>query len=138
MKRRRSASDTDQVVSLTYLLGRLLQSALRSVYAPVALVDVLLHFPQVVKLEAPRALLVLRSLVVLGLERFIVYLGARAKVLLGICEEIVGTLAGEVGFADFGVDDANLRCALIRAGHELFAHELLKQPPSLRCRHGES
>jgi hypothetical protein len=38
-----SAVETHQLVGLTYLLRRLLQSPLRSVYPPVTVVDVFLH-----------------------------------------------------------------------------------------------
>jgi hypothetical protein len=95
------------------------------VYAPIAVAHVLLHVAQVVELEAPLALLVGGRLLVLDLEGLVVDIGARTEVLLGVGEEIVGAVADQVGATDFGVGDAELRCARVGACEGLLAHELL-------------
>ncbi len=76
-----------QIVRLSYLIRRLLQASLRRVDPAVALVDVFLHIPHVVELEAV-FLLVGRGFV-LGFQRLAVDLGAGAEVLFRVCEEVV-------------------------------------------------
>jgi hypothetical protein len=115
---------THQSVRLPDLLGRLLQAALGLVYLAIAAVDVVLHVPQVIKIKAPPALLLGVGVLVLSLERLIVDLRAGSQFVLCICEEIVGAVSNEVGAADLRVCDCKLRCALVRAAHELLAHEL--------------
>jgi hypothetical protein len=49
------------------------------------------------------------------------YLRTGAKILLGICEEIVRAGSCEKGAADFGIGDGELGCARGGTGaHELF------------------
>lgn len=87
---------THQSIRLSNLLGRLLQTALSLVYLAIAAVNVVLHVPQVVEVKAPPALLVCVCLVVLGLEGFIVDLGAGAELVLCVGEEVVGAVANKV------------------------------------------
>jgi hypothetical protein len=84
-----------QSIGLPDLFGRLLKPSLGGVNLAVAAVDVVLHISHVVKLEGPSALLVCVGLLVLGLERIVVRLGARAKLVLCVGEEIVGAVADE-------------------------------------------
>jgi len=116
---------THQSVGLPDLLGRLLETALGRVNLAVAAVNVVLHVPVVVEFEAPPALLVGVCLLVLRLERLVVHLWAGPQLVLGVGEEVVGAVADEVGAADLGVGDAELRRALVGAAHGLLAHELL-------------
>src|SRR5690242_5184989 len=127
-----------QGVCLANLLGRLLQTALGLVDLAVAAVNVVLHVAQVVKVEPPAALLVGVGVEVLGLEGLVVDLGTGPQLVLCVCEEVVRAVADEVGAADLGVRDAELRCALVGAAHELLAHELLQQPARLCGGHGVS
>lgn len=95
-----------QGIGLPDLIGRLLQPPLRRVDPPVALVDVLLHVPHVVVLEA--VLTLVRRALVLRFQRLAVHLGTGAEVLLGVGEEVVRAGAGEEGAADFRVGDGEL------------------------------
>ena len=115
-----------QGVGLADLVGGLLEAALRLVDLAVALVDILCHVAGVVELEGPAPPLVRVGALVLCLERLAVHARARPDVLLGVGEEVVRARAGEVGAADLGIRDGELRLAGgARAVHELFAHELL-------------
>ena len=54
--------------------------------------------------------------------------------MLGVGEEVVWALAAEVGFADFGVGEAE--CGLARgawAGHQLVAHQLFEEFALFGC-----
>lgn len=107
------------------LVDRLLETALSLLDAAVALAHVLLHIDEVVPLKVPGALLRFGGLLVLGLEGFIVDLGTRAKVLLGVGKQVVGAVADDVGAADLGVCHVQLGRLLVEASHGSRAHELL-------------
>jgi hypothetical protein len=115
---------THQSIRLSNLFRRLLETALSLIYLAIAAVNVMLHIAQVVEVKPPPALLICVCLLVLGLESFIVDLGTGAEFVLCVREEIVGAVANKVRAADLGVGDAELRRALVRAAHELLAHEL--------------
>jgi len=117
-----------QSISLPDLFGRLLKPALGRVDLAIAAVDVVLHISHVVKLKGPSALLVCVCLLILGLERIVVRLGAGSELVLCVGEEVVGAVANEEGAADFGVGDGKLRRALVGARHGRLAHELLCRP----------
>lgn len=85
----------------------------------------MLHVPHIVKVEAPPALLVCVCLLVLGLERLIMRLGTRTQFVLRVGEQIVWAVSDKIRATDFRVGDAELRRALVGAGHGLLAHELL-------------
>jgi hypothetical protein len=85
------------------LLRRLLESSLGRVNLAIATVNVVLHVPHVVKLEAPPALLVGFCILILGLEGLIVHLGAGTQLVLGVGEEVVRAVPDKVGTTDFGV-----------------------------------
>ncbi len=108
-----------EVVRLPDLIWRLLQSSLSGIDPPVALIDILLHIPHVVVLEAPLAFL--GRGFIFRLERFAVDLGAGAKVLLGIRKEVMRACADKIGATDFGVCDRELSVSRGSTG----AHELL-------------
>lgn len=108
-----------QGICLADLVRRLLQTSLRSLDPPVALVNVLLHVPHVVVFEAVLALV--RRVLVLRFERFAVHFGAGSEVLFCVCEEVVRAGADEEGAADFGVRHGEL--GMSRGGTG--AHELL-------------
>lgn len=116
---------THQCICLPDLLRRLLQPPLGRVNLAVTAVDVMLHVSHVVELEAPPALLVCVCVLVLGLERFIVHLGAGTQLVLCVGEEIVRAISNKIRPADLGVGDTELRRALVGAAHELLSHELL-------------
>lgn len=108
-----------EVIGLSDLIWRLLQSSLRGIDPPVALIDVLLHISHVVVLEAVLAL-VGRGFV-FGLERLAMDLRAGAEVLFGVCEEVVRTCADDVGATDFWVSNGELSVSRGGTG----AHKLL-------------
>ena len=95
-----------EVIGLSDLIWRLLQSSLRGIDPPVALIDIFLHISHVVVLEAVLAL-VGRGFI-FGLERFAMDLRTGAEILLGICEEVVRACADDVGATDFWVSDGEL------------------------------
>lgn len=84
-----------QSISLPDLFGRLLKPSLGRVNLAIAAVDVVLHISHVVKLEGPSALLFCVCLLILGLERIVVRLGARSKLVLCVGEKVVGAVADE-------------------------------------------
>lgn len=110
---------THKIICLSYFVRCLLQSSLRRINSPIALVNVLLHIPHIVVFKSIFAL-IWRTLV-LGLERFAVDSRARAKVLFRVCEEVMRACAGEEGSADLGVCERQLGVSGGGAG----AHELL-------------
>ena len=112
-------------ICLTNLLGCLFKATLGLLDAAVALPYILLHVKIVLPFEVPYAFLLRRRLLVLGLQRFVVDARAGAEVLLRVGKEIVGAMADEIGFADLGIGDAELGCALVKASHGPRAHELL-------------
>jgi hypothetical protein len=116
---------THQSIRLPDLFWRLLEPSLGRVDLAIAAVDVVLHVPHVVKVKAPSPLLVGVGLLVLGLEGFVVDLGAGSQLVLCVGEEIVRAVADEVRAADLGIGDAELRRALVGSRHGLLAHELL-------------
>ena len=95
-----------EVVGLPNLIWSFLQSPLRSINSPIALIDVLLHISHIVVLEAILALL--RRGFVFGLERFAMDLGAGPEVLLGVREKIMRTCADKIGATDFWVCEREL------------------------------
>lgn len=95
-----------EVIGLPDLIWRLLQSSLRRVDPPVALIDILLHISHIVVFESVFALV--RRGFIFGLERFAMDLGAGAEVLLGVCEEVVRTCADNIGAANFWICDGQL------------------------------
>ena len=108
-----------EVIGLSDLIWRLLQSSLRGIDPSVAFIDVFLHISHVVVLE-PVLALVGRGFI-FGLERFAMDLRAGAKILLGVREEIVRTCAHNVGTTDFWVSDGELSVSRGGTG----AHKLL-------------
>lgn len=94
---------TYQDVCLPDLVGRLLQPSLRSFDPAVALVDVLLEIAHIVVLESVALLLALRQRLIFRLEALGVDLGALAKILFRVGEEIMRARADEVRPANFGV-----------------------------------
>lgn len=131
------ADTLQQRIRLADLVGRLLETALRSVDSAIAIRHVLADVALVVELEAPFPFLRIGGALIFFAEVREVLFGARAEVLLGVGEEVVWTAAAEVGAADFWVGDGEnglLLCA--GAGHELVTHQLLEQL-ALFGRHGE-
>jgi len=128
-----------QAVRLPYLIRCLLQSPLGTVDPSIALVDVFLHVAHVVILECPFRLVGLRGRVVFKFQVFRMDFGAWAKILFGVCEEVVGTGADEIGAADLWVLDGKLSIARGGASsHVLITHELLKQLSLLCCHDGQN
>jgi hypothetical protein len=119
------AEVTHQSVGLPDLFRCLLQASLGRVYLAIAAVNVMLHIAHIIKLEAPLALLLRVGLLILGSKRLVMDLGARTQFILGVGEEVVRTAAYEIRATDLGVGDAELRRALVRSAHKLFAHKLL-------------
>ncbi len=97
----------------------------------IAAVDVMLHISHVIPLKCPPPLLVCICFRVLCFQRLIMDLETGTQLVLRIGEEVVWAVTNEVGAADFGIGDAELRRALIGAAHELFAHELLYSQVSI-------
>ena len=95
-----------EVVGLPNFIRSFLQSPLRSINPPIALIDVLLHISHVVVLEAILALL--GRGFVLGLERFAVDLGAGPEVLLGVREKVMRTCADKIRATDLWVGKREL------------------------------
>ena len=116
---------THILVGQADLVDGLLEAALGFLDAGVALAHVLLHVDEVVPVEVPGALLRLGGLLVLGLQSFVVDLGALAEVLFGVGEEVVGAVADEVRAADLGIGDVELGRLLVEASHGSRAHQLL-------------
>lgn len=110
---------THKIVGLSYFVRRLLQSSLRRIDSPIALINVFLHVPHIVVFKSIFTLI--RRTLVLGLERFAVDSWAGAKILFRVCEEIMRACADEEGSADFGVCERQLGVSGGGAG----AHELL-------------
>lgn len=79
---------------------------MRCIYSAVALVDVLLHVPHVVVVEAMFAFVCCGF--VFGLQGLGVDFGARTKVLFGVCEEVMWAGTDDVGSADFWIGDGEL------------------------------
>lgn len=111
---------TYERVGLSDLVRRLLEPSLRRVDAPVAVVNVLLHVPHVVVLEAIPLLLCRRAAFPVGLERLAVDLRALAQILLRVCEQVVWACPCNIRPAYFRVCQGQL-CAARRgpAAHEL-------------------
>ena len=82
-----------KVICLPDLIGRLLQPSLRSIDSPVALIDILLHVSHVIVLEAVFALV--WGALVLRFQWLAMDFRTGAKILLGVCEEVVRTGAGQ-------------------------------------------
>lgn len=91
---------SNQCIGLPDFLRRLLQSSLRGVNLPIATVNVVLHVPHIVEFESPAALLARVGFLVLGLERFVVHFWAGTQLILGVCEQVVGAVADQIGPAD--------------------------------------
>src|SRR5690242_7755689 len=97
----------------------LLRSRIYSVHLPDEILRDLICYP-----EEPHALLFGVGLLVLGLERFIVDLGAGPQFVLCIGEEIVRAVADKVGAADLGIFYGELWRALVGTADELLlAHD---------------
>lgn len=92
-RKRRKRGKTHEVVRLPYFIRRFLQPSLCSVYPPIAFVNILLHVAHVIVFK-PIFALVWRALI-FSLQGLAVNFGAGSKVLLGICEKVVRTSAGE-------------------------------------------
>ena len=92
-----------------------------------------MHVSEVIKLEPEPLALVIRHLLPFCLVRLNVDLGTRAKVKFGIGKEVARTSANNVGAADFGIRDGELRRARMRISVG-GAHELLEQL-ALFCGH---
>ncbi len=109
------------------LVRRLLQSSLRAVDASVAIVNVLLHVAHVVVIEAMFLFLRSWQSVVFDLEVLRVEFGARTQILFGVCEQVVGACAGEVGAADLRRCQGQIGSFACYGTRELVAHELFEE-----------
>lgn len=117
-----------QGVRLANLIGCLLQSPLRGLDPPVAVVHIGADIVLIVPFESPVALLVVGGGEIFFAKIWLVGSGARAEILLGVGEEVVGAAAAEIGTADLGVGDGE-GGLFVHAGrgHHGVAHELLEQ-----------
>lgn len=104
---------------------------MRSIDAPVAVVDVFLKVAHVVVLKVQALLFLFVHVLILRLERFRVYAGASAQILFRVGEQVVRAGSRDEGPAHFRVRDGKRGLACGRRA----AHELLKQF-ALFCRHG--
>lgn len=109
-----------QVVRLSNLIRRLLEPSLSGVDATIAFVNVLLHVPEVVVLEAVLLLLARRGRLPFRLQRLAVHLGTWPQVLLRVREQVVRTRAGDEGSACAWVGQGHLWRAGGAGTHELF------------------
>jgi len=116
---------TYQVTRLSDFVRCFLQSPLRRVYPPIAVVDVLLEIAHVVVLEAIVLAFPFRHGIVLGLEGLGVNLGTGPNVLLGIREEVVRACACDEGPTHLRIGDGQL-CGTRGRGA---SHELLQELP---------
>ncbi len=97
-----------QIIRLSYLIRRLLQSSLSGVDATITFIDILLHITQIIVFEAILFFFCIAESFVFDFQCLVVYFGTWAEVLFRVGEEVVWTGADDEGSAGSAVGQRDL------------------------------